>query len=248
MPSSTVLIAVRRPRRLSQSLLAPFRGQAVDPLVGFGAGHVLERLAEAILQALDAVLAPPLDGQRLQEVDLALARLPRAASLRRGWFLRLPVRGVLLGRRALRSVLPPPADGSRPASRGRALGGRRSVVAIRELLEGGRADVHGVAQGAGFRPGLGHPDQVRDDVAPDVLRARITDTRETLAVFHLGRGFHYSDVPVRLVGNLDQVRVYPGQSQTVGLVEKARVEDVLLSLTGDHELFSHRPRLTSASR
>jgi hypothetical protein len=56
-------------------LFAPFRGKAVDPLVGFGAGHVLERLAQTVLQALDAVLAPPLDGQRLQEVDLALARL-----------------------------------------------------------------------------------------------------------------------------------------------------------------------------
>src|SRR5215211_4063222 len=58
-----------------QSLLAPFRGQAVDPLVGLGAGHVRERLAEAGLQALDSVLAPPLDGQRLQEIDLALAGL-----------------------------------------------------------------------------------------------------------------------------------------------------------------------------
>src|SRR5215212_7930421 len=82
-------------RRL-QSLLAPFRGKAVDPLVGLGAGHVLERLAEAILQALDTVLTPPLDGQRLQKVDLALARLPRTASLRGGWFLRLAIRGVLL--------------------------------------------------------------------------------------------------------------------------------------------------------
>src|SRR5215204_738783 len=52
-----------RPSRL----FAPFRGKAVDPLVGLGAGHVLERLAQAVLQALDAVLAPPLDGQRLQE-------------------------------------------------------------------------------------------------------------------------------------------------------------------------------------
>jgi hypothetical protein len=49
---------VPRPSRL----FASFRGQAVDPLVGLGAGHVRERLAEAILQALDAVLAPPLDG------------------------------------------------------------------------------------------------------------------------------------------------------------------------------------------
>src|SRR5215203_4847094 len=121
MPSSTVLIAVRR-----KQLLAPFRGQAIDPLVGLGAGHVLERLAEAILQALDAVLAPPLDGQRLQEVDLALACLPRTASLRGGWFLRLPIRGVLLCGllgRVLRRVLSPPAYRSRPAARGRALGG-----------------------------------------------------------------------------------------------------------------------------
>src|SRR5215211_607860 len=79
-----------------QPLLAAFRGQAVDPLVGLGAGQVGERLAEAGLQAVDAVLAPPLDGQRLQEVDLALACLPRATLLRRGWLLRLPVRGVLL--------------------------------------------------------------------------------------------------------------------------------------------------------
>jgi hypothetical protein len=42
--------------------IASFRGKAVDPLVGLGAGHVLERLAEAVLQTLDAVLAPPLDG------------------------------------------------------------------------------------------------------------------------------------------------------------------------------------------
>src|SRR5918994_4921022 len=253
-PSWTVLVAVRAEHghqdtdtRL-QSLLASFRGQAVDPLVGLGAGHVLERLAETILQALDAVLAPPLDGQRLQEVDLALARLPRAAPLRSGWSLRLPVRGVLLGGRALRSVLLPPADGSRPASRGRALGGRRGVVAIGELFEGGRADVHGIAQGTGFRPGLGHPDQVRCDVAPDVLGACVPDARKTLAILHLRRSLHYGDVPVRLIGDLDQVRVYPLQSQAMGLVEKARVEDVLLSLAGDHELFSHRPRLTSASR
>jgi hypothetical protein len=54
------------PDSRTQSLLASFRGEAVDPLVGLGAGHVSERLAEAILQALDAVLAPPLDGQRLE--------------------------------------------------------------------------------------------------------------------------------------------------------------------------------------
>jgi hypothetical protein len=58
-----------------QPLLASFRGQAVDPLVGLGTGHVRERLAEATLQALYTVLTPPLDGQRLQEVDLALAGL-----------------------------------------------------------------------------------------------------------------------------------------------------------------------------
>src|ERR687889_1700659 len=170
MSSSTVLIAVRR-----KQLLAPFRGQAIDPLVGFGAGHVLERLAEAILQALDTVLAPPLDSQRLQKVDLALARLPRTAPLRGGWFLRLAIRGVLLCRSTLRRVLSPPTDGSRPTSRGRALGGRRGVVAIGELFEGGRADVHSIAQSTGLGPGLGHPDQVRGDVAPDVLGARIPD-------------------------------------------------------------------------
>jgi hypothetical protein len=62
--------------RRPQSLLASFRGEAVDPLVGLGAGHVRKRLADAVLQALDAVLPPPLDGQSLEEVDLALARLP----------------------------------------------------------------------------------------------------------------------------------------------------------------------------
>src|SRR5215208_2762044 len=95
-------------------LFASFRGQAVDPLVGLGAGHVLEGLAQAVLQALDAVLAPPLDGQRLQEVDLALARLACPTPLRGGRLLRLPVRGVLLGGStlggALRGVLSPPAD------------------------------------------------------------------------------------------------------------------------------------------
>src|SRR5215217_6043283 len=95
-------------------LFASFRGQAVDPLVGLGAGHVLEGLA----QALDAVLAPPLDGQRLQEVDLALARLACPTPLRGGRLLRLPVRGVLLGGGTLGGgVLSPPADGSRPATR-----------------------------------------------------------------------------------------------------------------------------------
>src|SRR5215207_4739787 len=115
-------------------LFAAFRGQAVDPLVGLGAGHVLEGLAQAVLQALDAVLAPPLDGQRLQEVDLALARLPRAAPLRgRGLLLRLSVRGVLLRGGILGRILSSPADGSRPATRGRAAGGpsgRRGVVAV----------------------------------------------------------------------------------------------------------------------
>ena len=91
------------PDRRTQSLLASFRGEAVDPLVGLGAGHVRQRLAEAILQALDAVLAPPLDGQRLQEVDLALARL--AALLRGGRLLRLSVRGVLLRGGTLGRVL-----------------------------------------------------------------------------------------------------------------------------------------------
>src|ERR687889_99236 len=79
-------------------------------------------------------------------------------------------------------------------------------------------------------------------------RARVPDTREAAAVLHLGRSLHYGDVPVRLVGDLDQVCVYPRQSQAMGLVEETRIEDILLSLTGDHELFSHRPRLTSASR
>src|SRR5919107_4490741 len=74
-------------------LFASFWGQAVDPLVGFGAGHVRERLAEAVLQALDAVLASPLDGQRLQEVDLALSCLAGPTPLRGGRFLRLPIRG-----------------------------------------------------------------------------------------------------------------------------------------------------------
>src|SRR5215210_892621 len=234
-------------------LFASFWGEAVDPLVGFGAGHVRERLADAVLQALDAVLAPPLDGQRLQEVDLALARL--AAPLRGGRLLRLPVRSVLrrggiLGR-ALRRTLSSPTNRSRPTARGRGFGGtgdRRSLVAVGELLEGRRPDVHGVAEGAGFRPRLGHPDQVRDDVAPDVLGARVPDAGEVPAVLHLGRSLHYGDVPVRLVGDLDQVGVYPPQSQAMALVEKARIEDVLLSLAGDHELFSHRPRLTSASR
>src|SRR5215217_5401770 len=184
VPSWTVLVAVRAEHghqdtdtRL-QSLLAPFRGKAVDPLVGLGAGHVLERLAEAILQALDAVLTPPLDGQRLQEVDLALARLPSSTPFRGGRLLRMPVRSILLDGalgRVSRRILSPPADRSRPASRGRALGGRSGVVAIGELFEGGGADVHGVTQGTGLRPGLGHPDQVRGDVAPDVLGTRIPD-------------------------------------------------------------------------
>src|SRR5215207_2386099 len=162
------------------SLLASLRGEAVDPLVGLGAGHVLERLAEAILQALDAVLPPPLDGKRLQQVDLALARLACAAPLGGGRLLGLSVWGVLLCcgilGRPWRRVLSPLAEGSRPAARGRARGDGRCFVAIGELFEGGCADVHSVAQGTGFRPGLGHPDQVRGDVAPDVLGAGVPDT------------------------------------------------------------------------
>ena len=99
-------------------LLASFRGQAVDPLVGLRAGEVRERLAEAGLQALDAVLAPPLDGQRLQEIHLALARL---ATPLRGGRASPPARSgsscsagaPWAG--ALRGVLPSPADGGGPA-------------------------------------------------------------------------------------------------------------------------------------
>src|SRR5919205_1524692 len=60
---------------VERNLLASFRGQAVYPLVGLRAGEIRKRLAEAGLQPLDAGLAPPLDGQRLQEIHLALARL-----------------------------------------------------------------------------------------------------------------------------------------------------------------------------
>jgi hypothetical protein len=40
--------------------LPSFGGEAVDPVVGLGAGEGAERLADAVLEALDAVLAPPL--------------------------------------------------------------------------------------------------------------------------------------------------------------------------------------------
>ena len=40
--------------------LPSFGGEAVDPVVGLDAGEVRERLADAVLEALDAVLAPPL--------------------------------------------------------------------------------------------------------------------------------------------------------------------------------------------
>ena len=60
---------------VERNLLASFRGEAVYPLVGLRAGELRERLAKAGLQPLDAVLAPPLHGQRLEEIHLALARL-----------------------------------------------------------------------------------------------------------------------------------------------------------------------------
>jgi hypothetical protein len=44
------------------SLLAPLRRKAVDPVVGLGAGEGAERLADAVLEALDAALSPPLGG------------------------------------------------------------------------------------------------------------------------------------------------------------------------------------------
>ena len=84
----------------------------------------------------------------------------------------------------------------------------RSVVAVGELFESRGADVHRVAQGAGFRPGLGHPDQVRRDVPANVLGARVAYPREVPPVLHLGRGLDYRHAAVRLVGDLDELGVY----------------------------------------
>jgi hypothetical protein len=98
-------------------------GDASPENVGRNIAPHLIRMAETRAKARalrDAVLAPPLHGQRLQEVDLALARLA-CPPLRGGRFLRLSVRGVLLCGSTLggglRGVLSPPADGSRPAAR-----------------------------------------------------------------------------------------------------------------------------------
>ena len=49
-------------------LLAAFRGKAVDPLVGLGAGQVLERFAQAILKALE----------QTREIDDRLVRAQEA--------------------------------------------------------------------------------------------------------------------------------------------------------------------------
>ena len=40
-------------------------------------------------------------------------------------------------------------------------------------------------------------------------------------VVHLGRRLHDGDVAVRLVGDLEQLRVYAAQAPAVGLVQKA---------------------------
>ncbi len=56
-------------------------GEAVDPLVRFGAGQLGEGLADAILQAGDAVLAPQLLGEGAQQVDLGLPSLLCRAAL-----------------------------------------------------------------------------------------------------------------------------------------------------------------------
>src|SRR5919112_1723959 len=203
---------------VERSLLASFRGEAVYPLVGLRAGQLRKRLAEPGLQPLDTVLAPPLDGQRLQEIHLALTCLATPLG---GGLLRLPVRrslflhGSILGR--IPGTLPAAPDGGWSTTGGR---GRRGVVAVGEFLHGGRAHVHGVAQGTGLRPGLCHPDQVRRDVAPHVVRARVAYPREAPLVVHLGRGLHDGDVAIRLVGDLDQIRVDSLQSQAVSLVEE----------------------------
>src|SRR5215210_8252428 len=57
-------------------LLAAFGGgQAVDPLVGLGAGELAQGLTDAAFEAGDAVLTPKLLSEGLEKVDLALARL-----------------------------------------------------------------------------------------------------------------------------------------------------------------------------
>src|SRR5215211_6851997 len=68
--------------------------------------------------------------------------------------------------------------------------------------------------------------------------AGFSDARKTPVVLHLGRGLHYGYVPVRLVGDLDQIRVYPPQPQAMGLVEEARKKDILLPLPSYHEFVS----------
>src|SRR6185436_6060060 len=66
------------------------------------------------------------------------------------------------------------------SSRGTRPGARdfRSEVGAAQLLEGDDADVDGVTEGAGLRPGLGHADQVRGKELIDVLGTSIADSFE----------------------------------------------------------------------
>ena len=142
-------------------------------------------------------------------------------------------------------------QGGRPGlAAGGTVGARRrwGIVAVGELFERRRADVHGVPEGTGLRPGLGHADDVRRYVAPDVLRGGVAYAGEPAAVLHLAGGLHYRHLPVLRVRDLQEFGVDRFQALAVGLVEEAGEEHELLSLARDHELLFHRPRLTSASR
>src|ERR671921_1157619 len=145
-------------------LLATFGWrEAVDPLVGLGTRELAEGLTDTALEAGDAILAPQFLREGPKQVDLALTSLLRGSPLPspRSCLLRCALRIILydLGLRASSPAVRGGAGGAGAldATRGW-VGGRRSLVSVREFFEGSRADVHGVPQGAGLGSRLRHAD------------------------------------------------------------------------------------------
>src|SRR5918994_1950547 len=136
-------------------LFAAFGGcEAVDPLIGVGAGELTQGFAYTALEPGDTILAPELLGEGLEEVDLALSSFSGPAPTSPGGFLRgLLLRGLSNG---LESRIGPAVRGGAHGRVGpslfahrarRLIVGGRGVVSVGELFEGGSADVHRVAQG-----------------------------------------------------------------------------------------------------